>query len=622
MDYRREIDGLRALAVLPVVLFHAGFQTFSGGFVGVDVFFVISGYLITTIILAELEQGKFSIVNFYERRARRILPALFLVMLACIPFAWFWLLPSDMKKFSESLVAVSIFASNILFLRDSGYFDTAAELKPLLHTWSLAVEEQYYVFFPLLLIVLWRLGKRWALLVVSIVFTASFAAAQWATYAKPATAFYLLPTRVWELLVGAYVAFYLSNSNRKIFHKTISELGGWLGIALIFFPVFTYSKATPFPGFFAVAPTLGAALIILFATQNTTVGKFVGNKVFVGIGLISYSAYLWHQPLFAFFRHKSLTIDNHFAFFILSIMTLVLAYFSWKYVEAPFRNTNKISKKNIFSLSLAFGLCFVSFGYIGYRSNGFESRFDRTLAGDIGHIEFHGYIDKKYFDCEPKTIAENALSWEGYLRCKQSKKGIPDIVLLGDSHAEHLFLGLAEYIPNKNISFYILNDKPYITSKDFKPIYDELIFNNKAQHIILTMHFIGRLDANGTGLYEGFSNVIAALLKAEKSITLVGDVPRFNQNPGLCVYSYMGKTAASCLLSIEDVNRQRAVYDEILNRLARNFGLGYLRIDEALCSELACGMSKDDKILYRDKDHLNIMGSKLIGKSLAERISF
>ena len=160
MKYRREIDGLRALAVVPVILFHAGFETFSGGFVGVDVFFVISGYLITTIILSELEQGKFSIGNFYERRTRRVIPMLFLVMLCCIPFAWFWLLPGDMIDFSQSLVAVSFFVSNILFWRESGYFDTAAELKPLLHTWSLAVEEQFYIIFPLFLIMFWRLGKR------------------------------------------------------------------------------------------------------------------------------------------------------------------------------------------------------------------------------------------------------------------------------------------------------------------------------------------------------------------------------------------------------------------------------------------------------------------------------
>lgn len=202
-----------------MILFHAGFDTFSGGFVGVDIFFVISGYLITTIILTELEQGKFSIVNFYERRARRILPALFLVMLVCIPFAWLWLLPSDMKDFSQSLVAVSIFLSNVLFWDQSGYFDTAAELKPLLHTWSLAVEEQYYVLFPLLLIWCWKLGKRRILILLVLVFIISLIIAQWAAYVKPTTAFYLLPTRCWELLIGGFAAFYLSKVNHKNFDK-------------------------------------------------------------------------------------------------------------------------------------------------------------------------------------------------------------------------------------------------------------------------------------------------------------------------------------------------------------------------------------------------------------------
>lgn len=195
MDYRREIDGLRTLAVLPVIFFHAGFQIFSGGFVGVDVFFVISGYLITTIILAELERGKFSIVNFYERRARRILPALFFVLFVCLPFAWTWLVPDDMKNFSQSLVAVSAFSSNILFWRTSGYFDTAAELKPLLHTWSLAVEEQYYVFFPLVLMLTWRLGKRCIISLLFIFFCGSLAVAQWTSVHVPMFGFFMLPTR-------------------------------------------------------------------------------------------------------------------------------------------------------------------------------------------------------------------------------------------------------------------------------------------------------------------------------------------------------------------------------------------------------------------------------------------
>ena len=192
---------------MPVIFFHAGFQYFSGGFIGVDVFFVISGYLITSIILSELAQESFSVLSFYERRARRILPALFLVMLSCIPFAWFWLTPNDLRDFGESLIAVSTFSSNFLFWLESGYFEATAELKPLLHTWSLAVEEQYYIIFPIFLFVFWRLGIKWILLILGLAFFASLLLAEWGAYNKPSAAFYLLPTRGWELLIGVFIAF-------------------------------------------------------------------------------------------------------------------------------------------------------------------------------------------------------------------------------------------------------------------------------------------------------------------------------------------------------------------------------------------------------------------------------
>jgi peptidoglycan/LPS O-acetylase OafA/YrhL len=208
MNYRKEIDGLRALAVIPVILFHAGFTTFSGGFVGVDVFFVISGFLITSIILKEIEAGTFSILNFYERRARRILPELFLVMLVCLPFAWLWLLPDDIRDFSKSVVKLTEFISNIYFYKQTGYFDTANELKPLLHTWSLAVEEQYYLFFPLLLLITWRFGKLFVFVTLTLILLSSLFYAQYIVYSEPSAAFYLLPSRFWELLVGALVAFY------------------------------------------------------------------------------------------------------------------------------------------------------------------------------------------------------------------------------------------------------------------------------------------------------------------------------------------------------------------------------------------------------------------------------
>ena len=419
MDYRREIDGLRALAVLPVILFHAGFKTFSGGFVGVDVFFVISGYLITTIILAELEQGKFSIVNFYERRARRILPALFLVMLFCIPFAWFWLLPGDMKGFSQSLVAVSVFTSNIFFWRDSGYFDTAAELKPLLHTWSLAVEEQYYVLFPLFLMLFWRLGKRWILFTLGLVCVASLALAQWAAYAKPAAAFYLLPTRGWELLIGAFAAFYLSKASRKDFGKGVGEVGGWLGVALILYAVFSYSKATPFPGLYSLVPTLGTVLVILFATQQTSVGKFVGNKAFVAVGLISYSAYLWHQPLFAFARiytYSQLAIEITA---LLIILSFFLAFLSFRYVETPFRSKGKVSRHSVFLITILGAVFFICVGAIGSIKNGFPG--DKASINEaIGDWDHPGKLSKTNIDEYYKLHASKPI----------------DVLFFGDSHAE------------------------------------------------------------------------------------------------------------------------------------------------------------------------------------------
>ena len=305
MKYRAEIDGLRGLAVLPVILFHAGFEWFSGGFVGVDVFFVISGYLITTIIISEMAEGKFSIVNFYERRARRILPALFFVMAVCLPFAWIWLSPTYLKDFGQSLVAVSTLSSNILFWLESGYFDTAGELKALLHTWSLAVEEQYYILFPIFLMLTWRLGIKWVLILLSVVFLLSLGVAQWGAYTKPSATFFLLPTRGWELLVGVFAAFYLKH-NAHLKSHFVNQLMSLLGFGMIVYSIIAYDETTPFPSLYALVPTIGAGLLILCAVPKTYVHKLLSLKFIVGIGLISYSAYLWHQPLLAFARHRIL----------------------------------------------------------------------------------------------------------------------------------------------------------------------------------------------------------------------------------------------------------------------------------------------------------------------------
>ena len=351
MKYRAEIDGLRALAVLPVILFHGGFELFSGGFVGLDVFFVISGYLITTIIISEMAEGKFSIVNFYERRARRILPALFFVMAACLPFAWLWLMPSDLKDFGQSLIAVSIFSSNILFWLESGYFDTAAELKPLLHTWSLAVEEQYYIFFPLFIMLTWRLGLKWILILLSIVFFVSLGAAQWGAYNSPTATFFLLPTRGWELLVGVFAAFYLKYNNHLKSHS-LNQVLSLLGFGMIIYSIIAFDKTTPFPSLYALIPTIGTGLLILCAVPKTMIHKLLSLKFIVGIGLISYSAYLWHQPLLAFARYRVFIELSDITVTLLCLSSLLLAYFSWRYVEAPFRDKSVYSRSRVFSFAV------------------------------------------------------------------------------------------------------------------------------------------------------------------------------------------------------------------------------------------------------------------------------
>ena len=429
IHYRSEIDGLRAIAVLPVILFHTGAQTFAGGFVGVDIFFVISGYLITTIILAEKLAGTFMLFNFYERRARRILPALFTVMFACLPFAWAWMSPSYMKEFSQSLVAVYLFVSNVFFWREGGYFEPASGLRPLLHTWSLAVEEQYYLLFPVFLMLTWQLGKRWIVGILVVVAVSSLAIAQWGALNKPAATFYLLPTRGWELLLGVFVAFYLfTKEGFKANEKILGDLASFVGLLLIMYAVFAFDKKTPFPSLYTLVPTIGAALVILFASPNTIVGALLGIQLFVSMGLISYSAYLWHQPLFAFARHLNISEPSVSLWLVLLFLVIALAYVSWRYVEQPFRDKNKNNRKALVSLGLSCGAFFLIFGLIGHYTDGYEWRFNDEVRA----------IYRARYDTNPRT--RECLTWGAdYIRphaaCSIGDESRIIGALLGDSHA-------------------------------------------------------------------------------------------------------------------------------------------------------------------------------------------
>lgn len=463
MDYRREIDGLRALAVIPVILFHAGFTLFSGGYIGVDIFFVISGYLITSIITNDISDGKFSISTFYERRARRILPALFFIIVTCLPFAWIWLLPDDFRRFSDSIISVVFFISNHLFSNQSGYFDTAAEFKPLLHTWSLAVEEQYYVLFPLLLASLWKFGRRSVASVLFLLLLSSLFIAHWASSVKPAAAFYLLPTRAWELLLGGLVALYLANKPPKHTNRLIAEAASFSGILLILYGIFFFDKNTQFPSLYTISPTIGTALIIIFATPKNFTGKFLGNPLFVGIGLISYSAYLWHQPIFAFARHRSLEAPTPPLLAALSLLSLALAYLSWKYIEQPFRDKFRFSRRTIFQLSIAGSSVLLCFGLVGHLSKGFPNRISGERAEFLNYFEnsspdWRNYIYTEYReDCNFYDIKKfrNGNATQIPIAniandChKRDGRYQHAVFLWGDSHAQQLHPGLKQILPKE-----------------------------------------------------------------------------------------------------------------------------------------------------------------------------
>lgn len=368
--YRPEIDGLRAVAVVPVVLFHAGFGLFGGGFVGVDVFFVISGYLITAIILRELAEDRFSLFRFYERRARRILPALTVVVGTCILFAWLWVIPTDMDEIAESILAVCFFVSNFFFWQESEYFDQGSSFEPLLHTWSLAVEEQFYLLFPPLLILLWKSGRERIHLVLVGIFAASLCLSVVGASVAPEASFFLLPSRAWELAIGALLAFHGKDGASVVDRKWHGALA-LAGLALIALAVFGFDETTPFPSFYALVPTVGAALVIAFASPATWAGRLLANSIPVTIGLVSYSAYLWHQPVFEFGRYLAVDPLSGSMLMLLAVLSFGLAYVTWRVVEQPFRNPAWVGRPALFATAGASGAVFLAFCAATYPTQGF-----------------------------------------------------------------------------------------------------------------------------------------------------------------------------------------------------------------------------------------------------------
>ncbi len=443
--YRPEIDGLRALAIVPVVLFHAGFATFSGGYVGVDVFFVISGYLITSIILTERADGTFSFRRFYLRRARRILPALFTVALTVIPFAFYLLPPPALQDFFQSLRYVATFTANTHFYKTTGYFDTFADLKPLLHTWSLAVEEQFYLIFPLLLIAGLRLGHRLPLIGLVALSVASFGTAEWALRHDPAAGFFLLPARFWELGIGALAALYVSRNGAPR-GRAVPALAG---LILIGGSVFLLSATTPFPGFYALPPTVGTLLLILFATTDTVIGRLLALRALVAIGLVSYSLYLWHQPILALGRAQfGPDLGTPLVFAAITISVLLAVGTAW-WIENPVRRPHdgffaKTPRTVVLMIGVA--LVLIGIGEYGKDRDGFPDLYAaRYLPRD--QLDTYRLVQAaRNNNFETSIVDDRCTFWAktpdpafvARFEACAAQHG-PAVIVLGDSHAINLF---------------------------------------------------------------------------------------------------------------------------------------------------------------------------------------
>lgn len=438
IKYRPEIDGVRAIAVAVVVLYHAnimvsGVNPFKGGYVGVDVFFVISGYLITSIILHDLNSDKFSFKYFYERRARRILPALFTVMLASIPFAWIYMLPKAMDEYAGSILSSLFFSSNILFWNEDSYWAEPSELKPFLHTWSLSVEEQFYLLFPLMLVALWKLAPKYVTGIFFLLGLFSLLLADHFTPEVPEFTFYLLPARAWELLAGAILGKIEHDRGRQS-NRTIAEIAPGIGLCLIIYSVLSFSNDTPHPSFFTIIPVLGTMLLIWFSQEGGFLTNILSNRLVVGVGIVSYGFYLWHYPVFALSKIKDKD-PSQYAKIGWVALSLILAIFTYFLIEQRFRSKTEVRLKPFLacisaafmSLSL-FALISLKTGGVLYRYTDGQMKFlnlNREQGGD-----FTQYVTSNY----------NSLAKEK----QYIENGLPKLLLIGDSYSQDFFNVLKE----------------------------------------------------------------------------------------------------------------------------------------------------------------------------------
>lgn len=599
-QYRADIDGLRFVAIIPVVLFHAGIAGFSGGFVGVDVFFVISGYLITKIILGELDRDDFSIIRFYERRIRRIFPAFFATIAFVCIVAPTALSHSEFRELPYETIGALAFVANIVFWQQSDYFATAAEEKPLLHTWSLGVEEQFYIFVPLILWLLVRYARPRILPALLAGLALSFALCIWMTSISSAAAFYLLPFRAWELLVGSVLATGLPRMRQAV----LNEGAAGLGMGCLLAAIFMFDETTPFPGHAAALPVVGSALIIQFAA-GTAIGRLLGSRPLVFVGLISYSLYLWHWPLIVFFRDWG-WLDSVAGQAAVVVLSVIFAWFSWKFIETPFRKSEKWPRPRIFRFALvgSGALVIAAFGLV--LANDWLSRFSpEAVAFDMARNDF----SPERARCH---ISEDDRPFEAFCRLGAADGVEPDTVVWGDSHGVELAAAMAEAgLPLIQVTYsgcppaigYVSQGRPLCEAHNDR-ILKAIESNAQIRTVILAAFYI---EFSRPDFWSGMQESIARLKAAGKSVVVIASLPNFGKKniPTYLASGYRGPLAPT------------PVPPEFNQYIT---GVPVISVIDKLCPGAVCQLIIDGKPLLFDRSHISMTAARSIAVDIVKEV--
>ena len=620
--YRADIDGLRALSVLAVMLYHAEFDFFAGGFIGVDVFFVISGYLITQMVLSDFAKGNFSIQHFYERRVRRILPALLTMLLATTPLAYIFFSSELLVDYSATLLGATWFSSNFVFWGEAGYFDRASEYKPLLHTWSLGVEEQFYLLFPGLLWVFYKFKGQ--MLGLALVVAASFLAAQVGLIQEAEWPFYMLISRAWELGLGAMLAAALTHPriSAVLVAGLWAELLALSALLAILVPVMTFSELTATPGPLLLFPTLGACLLIWSAPQTRYLRGLLSLKWVVGLGLISYSLYLWHQPVLVFsriFLGEALSVQ--WRIFML-LGTVPLALFSWHYIERPFRSAGSVSRGRLVivvaTMMMALTAAAGALYYVGLS----DRQATAGVGGDVGHDRYYEVVDKTFDRCEKAYLQHRIELWQDIPRCHKSKRtAAPSVAFFGDSHAEQLFVGAESLLDSSSI-YLIRGGLPFLGNDRFQGPFRYLEESNGIKVVVFSAYWLEKIQILGGDEFatQLFSTIKWMVTRGFK-VVLMMDAPDFGFDPALCI-SKNKLNEARCDITREQHDGDQAVYRELFIAIAKHSNVELVDVSKAICGQSTCSMLSEGRLLYRDNDHLNLIGSQLAGKLLVQKSKF